>query len=177
MIDSSFKQQQHPALDPFCNVNIEDIEQYRSHNDTDEKYLSFADNEIQQQHIHSPTKRPLEHSPFPTPLYRRQSEPMLKTVKNDTLRSQVFDPVASQLLDQDEVFVSVSSVDDIMDSETTQSTETDVDRNHVRYNSMPNLLTSPDSPMPMFRKVSGSLQDVKTKNDLNLLARPIPRKL
>lgn len=40
------------------------------------------------------------------------------------------------------------------------------------------LLSSgiPASPSPLFRKVSGSLHDVKTDEDLSCLARPIPRK-
>ncbi len=38
------------------------------------------------------------------------------------------------------------------------------------------LCRIPASPGPLFRKVSGSLHDVKTDEDLNCLARPIPRK-
>ena len=59
------------------------------------------------------------------------------------------------------------------------------------FRSMPNLTALPDlattdddpiqdrvpsSPLLVFRKVSGSLHDVKTDEDMTLLARPIPRK-
>lgn len=99
------------------------------------------------------------------------------------MRSHVFDPVASQLLGQEEAFVSISSMDEMEKLIETPVGETEfvetecVDRSYIRQNSLPNLHPCPRSPIPLFRKVSSSLHDVKTEDDLSLLARPVPRKL
>ena len=180
-------QKQHSPLNPFRNVYMDDESQHWDHFDAlDGKASSFDNKEPIQQHTHlSPAKRPLDHSPFPTPLQRRQSEPLVKREYIDPgrghskhdLRMHLFDPVATQLLDQEEVFASFSSIDQALDPENDMvETESVVDRSYIRYNSMPNMII-PNSPRPLFRQVSSSLHDVKTEDDLNSLARPVPRKL
>jgi hypothetical protein len=163
--DSPFKQ----PINPFQNVCLDDTivpSQYHNHS-------PYLDNKEQHSHV-SPTKRPLEHSPFPTPFQRRQSEPVVKSFEKGTNRN-VFDPVASQLLYQEETFVSVSSQEemiDLMDTTTSSSCTRSLSLPSNHRNS------SNTSPLPLFvREVSGSLHDVKTEDDLSLLARPVPRKL
>ena len=182
---------QHPPLNPFKNVYMEDESQHWDHWDAlDGKTTSFDNKEPIHQQLHkhlSPAKRPLDHSPFPTPLQRRQSEPLVKREYNisdpereankhlypSELRIHVFDPVATQLLGQEEAF---SSIDQSMEADNNLFATESVDRSYFRNNSMPNM-TIPNSPLPLFRQVSNSLQDVKTEDDLNSLARPVPRKL
>lgn len=177
-MDSSLNQ--YPPLDPFRNVFMEGGPQ---HSNSPDGKCTHLDNREANSHL-SPAKRPLDHSPFPTPLQRRQSEPVVKFerggINNNnrgSFRSHVFDPVASQLLDQEDVFVSFSSSDEPMMADTDLTETESVDCNLMRYNSLPNITSSPISPVPRFCQVSGSLHEVKTDDDLNLLARPIPRKL
>ena len=163
---------------------------------------------------------PLEQSPFSTPLslHRRSTwSPMGSGEKHlrqwnrylddtggnacgpATLRSHLFDPVATQLLVQEEEtpFVSLSSMhDSILESDGEESSQAEERACAIEsFKSMPDLSSLPHndpsasiisenlirassaSPMPLFRQVSSSLHDVKTDEDMNLLARPIPRKL
>jgi hypothetical protein len=160
--------------------------QYHNHSYASSRFLDNKEQQQQhsQQHESSPAKRPLDHSPFPsTPLQRRQSEPVYKSYNEKRISRNVFDPVASQLLYQEEAFVSLSSskeeeIDIAMDDAASTSynrslsSPSNTTANQRNSNS-PNI-----SPLPLyFRKVSGSLHDVKTKDDLSALARPVPRKL
>lgn len=175
-MDSPFHKQ---PIDPFRNIYLHDDESFDN-----KETISTSHQHYYNTH-HSPPKRPLDHSPFPTPHVRRQSEPaVVKSTFYESRerihqRNQVLDPVASQLLDQEETFVSHSSFleeDPPLDSTACGDLD-NVDRSYVRQHSLPNLSSPQDSPMPLFRKVSSSLHDVKTEDDLSLLARPVPRKL
>ena len=146
------------------------------------------------------------------------------------LRSNLFDPVASQLLacveeSEEGKFPSMDNIHDLLEDGGGGGGGLEEDefeaggplnvRNFVPHDplspsgrhfslsaSMPNLLTplsgildmmgqdndegelekiadalnSPLSPSPLFREVSDSLLDVKSNEDMNHLARPIPRK-
>ena len=169
------------SLDPFRNVCMGDGE--RNHSTLNDQLLAFDNKEATKQQRkpyshHSPIKQPLEQSPFPTPLQRHQSEPIVGNKSPANFRSHVLDPVASTLLGQEEAFVSLSSSE-----HTSAGFEQliEVNKSYQHSNSLPNntkmTSSSPNSPKPLFCKVSGSLHDVKSEDDLNLLARPIPRKL
>lgn len=181
-MDSPLKQ--GPPLDPFRNVCMGNGQ--RNHSTLNDQLLAFDNKEATAQQRktyshHSPIKQPLDQSPFPTPLQRHQSEPIVGNKSPANFRSHVLDPVASTLLGQEEVFVSLSSSQHTSAGFEQFPSEREVSKDYQHSNSLPNNInrtsSSPNSPKPLFSKVSGSLHDVKSEDDLHLLARPIPRKL
>ena len=92
----------------------------------------------------------------------------------EQLRSNIIDPVAMQLFH--------CRVDDHVKREDEQSNS----KTHIKTRSLPPDPMTPSSGSSsvdvfskpgLIRNLSGSLSDVKSSEDMSLLARPIPRKV
>mmetsp|Transcript_38706 Transcript_38706/g.87236 ORF Transcript_38706/g.87236 Transcript_38706/m.87236 type:complete len:406 (-) Transcript_38706:41-1258(-) len=190
----SFENTPKSPLEPFECLNLKGSSTFDdnltnntdSSNNLDEYFEDDPSIRPQRKFQRSSTWSPgFDPSPFDSGGGRGRGNPP------DTLRSDLLDPVASQLWDEDArlkldpLCLSSRAVPSFRSSSTGALASscptnpmftTRSDSPRVRTNAESPTLPPPASPNPLFREVSSSLLDVKSTDDLNRLARPVAMK-